>query len=271
MNQMNCDIIKDLIPSYMDQICSEATKQCVEEHIAGCDKCRQLVTFYKDHSLSGGKLEQESVDGLKKIKKLMNFRKFSYYLTLAAILLLLFWMVVPRMFHHLTDPILFLLFLVCIIAATVSTLLQKGNTPLGIGEYLMGAASFVIAIYFTSVFFYLVRRIYANDGDTAFGLPLYEVGPFLEKQIIAGFILQGMFFVHNLSCMINQGKKCTWLLCLNLSGIFLILRFDFWMYLMDGRETMMAFFWNVTLSTSIAAVLGIAACLLLGRFARKRK
>ena len=33
MEKMNCDIIKDLIPSYIDGICSGASKNCVEEHI----------------------------------------------------------------------------------------------------------------------------------------------------------------------------------------------------------------------------------------------
>lgn len=270
MNKMNCDIIKDLIPSYMDRICSEATRQCVEEHIAGCDRCRQLISFYGDHTLSGEKLEQESVDGLKKIKRLLHFRKVSYYLILAAILLLVFWMFVPKVVSHLTDSILFLLFLICILATVVSTLLQKGNTPLGITEYLMGAASLVISVYFILAYFYLAGRV-RMDADTAFGLLLNETGPFLEKQIIAAFILQGIFFVHNLSCIVNQGKKCSWLLCLNLSGIFLMLRFDLWMYRMDSPEFLLKVIRDISLSTAAVAVLGIAACLLLGRCVRKRK
>ena len=27
MEQMNCDIIRDLIPSYVEEVCSESTKQ----------------------------------------------------------------------------------------------------------------------------------------------------------------------------------------------------------------------------------------------------
>ena len=65
MEQMNCDIIRDLIPSYVDEVCSESTKRCVEEHLGSCGGCRQMLETYKGHSLSGKKLEQKELDSLK--------------------------------------------------------------------------------------------------------------------------------------------------------------------------------------------------------------
>ena len=267
---MNCDIIKDLIPSYMDEICSEATKECVEEHLKGCDKCRQIVAFYGDHTLSGEKMEQQSVEGLKKIKKLLNFRNRSYYFILAAILFLLFWMYTAKLVSVFSDSNVFLIFLICILTTVIFGFRQKGNTPLGIAEYLLGAASLVIDIYFVLVFLYLVGQI-AAGVETAFGMPMYEVGPFLEKQILAAFILQGIFFFHNLSEILNQGKQCSWLLCLNVTGVFFLLRLDLLMYRMDSRETLLKVIQDITLSTAIVALLGIAASLILGKCVRKQK
>lgn len=40
---MNCNIIKDLFPSYIDGICSEDTSRVVEEHIHHCEKCRKYL------------------------------------------------------------------------------------------------------------------------------------------------------------------------------------------------------------------------------------
>ncbi|WP_285400412.1 zf-HC2 domain-containing protein [Lysinibacillus sp. fls2-241-R2A-57] len=37
---MNCNIIKDLLPSYIDGICSEDTTKVVEEHLNCCEECR---------------------------------------------------------------------------------------------------------------------------------------------------------------------------------------------------------------------------------------
>ncbi|MBE6107520.1 MAG: hypothetical protein E7192_02640 [Erysipelotrichaceae bacterium] len=41
--KMHCDIISDLIPSYVDGVCSEKTKELVEEHLLECEQCRELV------------------------------------------------------------------------------------------------------------------------------------------------------------------------------------------------------------------------------------
>ena len=40
---MNCNVIKDLIPLYIDKCCSEETGRLVEEHLAGCESCRRVL------------------------------------------------------------------------------------------------------------------------------------------------------------------------------------------------------------------------------------
>lgn len=40
---MNCDIVKDLIPLYIDGCCSEKSKNAVEEHISECGECKKLL------------------------------------------------------------------------------------------------------------------------------------------------------------------------------------------------------------------------------------
>jgi len=38
----NCDMIADLIPLYIDNVCSDSSKQAVEEHISECAPCKKL-------------------------------------------------------------------------------------------------------------------------------------------------------------------------------------------------------------------------------------
>lgn len=47
---MNCNIIKDLIPLYIDGCCSEESKQQIEEHINNCDECKKLLEDMKSPS-----------------------------------------------------------------------------------------------------------------------------------------------------------------------------------------------------------------------------
>ena len=36
----NCDMIKDLLPLYADDVCSDESRKTVEEHIKECADCR---------------------------------------------------------------------------------------------------------------------------------------------------------------------------------------------------------------------------------------
>ena len=40
---MDCNIIKDLIPLYIDRCCSDESKKIIEEHIENCSDCKQLI------------------------------------------------------------------------------------------------------------------------------------------------------------------------------------------------------------------------------------
>lgn len=40
---MDCKIVQDLLPLYHDGVCSQESRAAVEEHLAGCAACRQLL------------------------------------------------------------------------------------------------------------------------------------------------------------------------------------------------------------------------------------
>ncbi|MGN0678789.1 MAG: zf-HC2 domain-containing protein [Oscillospiraceae bacterium] len=42
-NQMNCEVVKDLIPLYSEGLCSDTSRAAVKQHIEGCDNCRKLL------------------------------------------------------------------------------------------------------------------------------------------------------------------------------------------------------------------------------------
>ena len=48
MSKVSCDVVKDLIPLYIDDICSQESKQIVEEHIKECDSCKALYESMKE-------------------------------------------------------------------------------------------------------------------------------------------------------------------------------------------------------------------------------
>ena len=42
MNAVTCEVIRDLLPLYIDCTCSHASSQLVEEHLAACPQCRDI-------------------------------------------------------------------------------------------------------------------------------------------------------------------------------------------------------------------------------------
>ena len=49
MSRLHCDLIKDLLPLYTDNICSERTKTSVEEHLSTCESCRELYEAMQEN------------------------------------------------------------------------------------------------------------------------------------------------------------------------------------------------------------------------------
>lgn len=41
MNKFDCDVIKDLLPLYADNVCSKKSAECVEEHLNKCSECSE--------------------------------------------------------------------------------------------------------------------------------------------------------------------------------------------------------------------------------------
>ena len=44
--KLSCDVINDLLPLYHDEVCSEATKKIVEEHLKECQTYRKRILCF---------------------------------------------------------------------------------------------------------------------------------------------------------------------------------------------------------------------------------
>ena len=64
-----CNVIKDLLPLYADEICSEDSKEMVEEHLASCKDCTQELEAYRYNT---GLPEVSADVAIKKFKKKMS-------------------------------------------------------------------------------------------------------------------------------------------------------------------------------------------------------
>ena len=42
-NDLSCELVQDLLPSYVDHLTSETTNAAIETHLNGCASCRQIA------------------------------------------------------------------------------------------------------------------------------------------------------------------------------------------------------------------------------------
>ena len=81
---MRCEIVRDLMPLYIDKLTSEVTNEMIEEHLRGCESCKK---FYEEMSIemktelkeSIKPKEKEKLNYLKRIKKKTMLQAFAIF------------------------------------------------------------------------------------------------------------------------------------------------------------------------------------------------
>ncbi len=68
-NNLNCDIVKDLLPLYHDKVVSDTTAMAVEEHLDGCEDCSKEYDTLSTELSTKLKSEKKGVKDLLKIIK----------------------------------------------------------------------------------------------------------------------------------------------------------------------------------------------------------
>ena len=70
--QILCGVIRDLLPSYVEQLTGSETNELVEQHLADCEECRKVVENMKNNEKMSPVIQGEEkaeLDFLKKNKK----------------------------------------------------------------------------------------------------------------------------------------------------------------------------------------------------------
>lgn len=67
----NCEIVKDLLPLYLDEVCSEESKKLVEEHLKECNDCKKYLEELK-FNIKENKIHEINV--FKKFVKSIYFK-----------------------------------------------------------------------------------------------------------------------------------------------------------------------------------------------------
>jgi hypothetical protein len=88
-----CNIVRDLLPIYNDNLCSKDSKEFIEKHLNNCDSCKQYYYQLKEDLFYSPQIKSEDQIQSKSFKKLKKhfFRKniLVSILSITAVLLLI--------------------------------------------------------------------------------------------------------------------------------------------------------------------------------------
>lgn len=130
--EIDCNIIGDLLPSYLSNITSFNTNKIIEEHINRCSKCEKKLAYMKrDISLNTIK---ESIDDIKinYFKKI--HKKFFYILLISILIMIISFIASVVLLEKNTDKAIFtfLIFIFVIVRLFVKLILPIFGLTIGI-------------------------------------------------------------------------------------------------------------------------------------------
>ena len=94
-----CNIIKDLLPSYIENLTNEETNSFIESHIADCPECKELLeNMRKEIEVNRPKKEEKNFKYIKSYSK-----RLKIFRNILLIIALVFILIVTRRFIIITD------------------------------------------------------------------------------------------------------------------------------------------------------------------------
>ena len=265
MNKMNCEIIQDLIPSYIDGICSDATKECVEEHIRECNQCKRLTEIYQDTEVSDPNVVQKQIDGFKKFHGQMKRRN----LFSVALIILLVGLGLYNFcsnFMSLSTIFYYVLFPICMIGLYLFTGDNRDMKAAEKKDYIITVISMADILCGIGFMFYAINSVI--NGKKVFSMENEQLGPFTNKVWGILFLLLVAGFVYLLIRMIRKNISNKSMICLQMMGMFLFLAYVTLLNRLDSIENFNRFFTQITV---IIGSMGLLGSIIFARLGRKSK
>ncbi|MCM1215247.1 MAG: zf-HC2 domain-containing protein [Lachnospiraceae bacterium] len=271
--KMKCSVIQDLLPSYVDDICSEDTGELVREHVAECEQCREKLEQMKNTEIVADKASKKQVDHLKKIRNIFARKEGVGKL----LLLLLVGIAYAGLFvggggllNYAWIPSL-AVSAVFFCAAILAGNYRFSGGKARVAEIAVSGVIFVFVVAYYAHFTLALGGMSQNaDGEWLMQIfPLgmmrpYQIGPFMAN------LLRIMALISVAALLWNTfGKyKNAYATTLNITTIVYIVYANDGLYHMDAPDTFAQWVNELTIVQVALAVAGTAVCVLLQKFGK---
>lgn len=218
MSKLNCEIIKDLFPSYVDGICSQSSREAVEEHVEECAECRASLEMLRRTLIEGNKINQSELNHMKKVKQHFIRKSFLIVGVLTLVQLLIgdtfyrFELWYRNGLYYVIFPL---------IALGVYALLSDyhARPVMNRRRVCLGVVSALGIPYCVSLAVMVCRAWRTDKGP--FGIDIAQVGVFIDYQLMGIIIAELLIFACFVADSIKREYALGSLHIVSLLGAFL--------------------------------------------------
>lgn len=270
--KMKCSVIQDLLPSYVDNICSEDTKELVREHVAECMQCKEKLEQMKNTEIVAGKASKKQVDYLKKIRSTLTHKeelgKIMLVLLVGIAYVGLFVGAGGLLNYSGISSVVFSVLIFC--AAVLAGNYRYSGGKAAVAEIAASGAIFAFAVAFFALLMHSVTEYAASEAEQilflGIGMEPRQLGPLCVNICRAAASMAAAVLLWN-----TFGKrKNAYATTLNITAVSYIVYVNDWLYHMDSAETSMRFMKELNITQIVLSVVGIAAFALSRKLGRDR-
>lgn len=263
--KLTCNVIQDLLPSYVDDICSNDTKILVEEHVEECSQCKEKLNQMKYTGITAEKAATRQIDYLKKVRTTITHRESLGKLILTILVAITFIGLFAGngglIYYEQIPSVVFTILLFCA-AGLAGNYHSSGK---GIITTTQITASGILFIFALAINEYVIRNLIRLETPFPFlGMELYEVGPFYATILK----ITALFVIILLTGNTFGKQKNTYATILNITALTQIAYVNDWLYHVDTPQTSLQFAHELAISQMLLAVVGITAYALLRKFGK---
>ena len=158
-----CDVIRDLLPLYVDEVCSLESKKMIEEHLKECSECKAYMESMSDDA------PKEKIDPINESRKASSFLNIKRKIQRKQIL----------------TSVITVLIIICLIFAVIGGL-KRANRIVEYDDNLtvsMVDESLIGRLYGSSYANLKIKNVSVNDGGTSSNYIFYKVSETIWDDI----------------------------------------------------------------------------------------
>ena len=258
---ISCNIIKDLIPSYIDQICSDESRQAVDEHILTCQACKAYMETMKKE-LTTEEAEPQQLQYMKKVKRHYELNVFAIGIFLficAAGTFIVITRVgrIPIRMYNIILPV----FIIAAYAFLPKDSFTQKKTK-------QSAILIILSLFATAATISLLPQSlnWISGVHTPFNISVDKLGPFMTKCLAALVIVQMAILIISVIQKYRDYLINRRIYALTLTGICISLAFITHLYNMTTPESYAR---SVSVSLFSLCAEGIATLVVMELVSRK--